>query len=277
MPNLRQFIVLIVFFCLVAPAGKGFFSDVQAAEQASPPKKTNPVSALSLAISTSLISPANPVSSVAPASSVSAASPASPAIKASPASPANPATSVAPVIPASAVSPATPASVASPANPASKVSTRPASALPGQDEFYDPANPDYHKLQKANESLAGFLLDKKQYVNWMDVLRKKLITPRADLAGKTTMEVLDLDILMKNTKAMPYVKFPHNSHTMWLACSNCHEQIFVKKAGANKIDMAKIFRGQYCGVCHDKVSFSMFFSCETCHSVPQAGAKPWWN
>ena len=271
MPNLRQFIVLIVFFCLAAPAGKGFFSDVQAAEQANPPKKTSLVSALSLAISTSLVSPANPVNSAAPASSVS------PAIKASPASPANPATLVAQANPASAVSPATPASVASPASPASKVSTRPANALPGQDEFYDPANPDYPKLQKANESLAGFLLDKKQYVNWMDVLRKKLISPRADLTGKATMEVLDLDIIMKNTKAMPYVKFPHNSHTMWLACSNCHEQIFVRKAGANQIDMAKIFRGQYCGVCHDKVAFSMFFSCETCHSVPQTGAKPWWN
>jgi len=273
MPNLRQLIVLIAFFCLVEAAEKGFFPDVQAAEQASPPKKTSPVSALSLAISTSLVSPANPVNSAAPASSVS---PASPVIIASPASPSNPANSVAPAIPASAISPATPASVASPASPAGKVATRPASALPGQDEFYDPANPDYNKLQKANESLAGFLLDKKQYVNWMDVLRKKLISPRADLTGKTTMEVLDLDIIMKNTKAMPFVKFPHNSHTMWLACSNCHEQIFVKKAGANQIDMNKIFRGQYCGVCHDKVAFSMFFSCETCHSVPQAGVKPWW-
>lgn len=163
------------------------------------------------------------------------------------------------------------------ANPAARFGTRPATAVPNQDEFYDPANPDFSKLQKANESLAGFMLDKKEYVNWMDVLRGKLIAPRADLYGKGTMEVLNLDIIMKNTKMMPYVKFPHNSHTMWLACSNCHDQIFVRKAGANKVDMAKIFRGQYCGVCHDKVAFSMFWSCETCHSVPQAGAKPWWN
>ena len=183
-----------------------------------------------------------------------------------------------PAINASPDSPANPVIAASTASPAGKApATRPATALPGQDEYYDPANPDYHRLQKANESLAGFKLDKKQYVNWMDVLREKLINPRADLTGKATMEVLDLDIIMKNTKAMPYVKFPHKSHTMWLACSNCHDQIFVPKAGANKIDMAKIFRGQYCGVCHDKVAFSMFFSCETCHSVPIAGGKPWWN
>lgn len=178
------------------------------------------------------------------------------------------------VSPASA---ATPSGSMSLLSASGKVATRPAHALPGQDEFYDPANPDYNKLQKANESLAGFTLDKKEYVNWMNVLRAKLISPRADLTGKATMEVLDMDIIMKNTKAMPYVKFPHNSHTMWLACSNCHDQIFVPKAGANKINMAKIFRGQYCGVCHDKVAFSMFFSCETCHSVPQTGTKPWWN
>lgn len=179
--------------------------------------------------------------------------------------------------PASAVS-AVPLLVANPASLAPKpVATRPAKALPGQNEFYDPANPDFIKLQKANESLAGYVLDKKQYVDWMQVLRAKMIAPRADMTGKGTMEVLDLDILMKNTKAMPYVKFPHSSHTMWLACSNCHDQIFVRKAGANKMDMAKIFKGQYCGVCHDRVAFSMFFSCETCHNVPQNGAKAWWK
>lgn len=191
-----------------------------------------------------------------------------------PVSAANPAKVVAP---ASAVS-AVPVLVANPAALAPKpVATRPAKALPGQNEFYDPANPDFNKLQKANESLAGYVLDKKQYVDWMQVLRAKMISPRADLTGKTGMEVLDLDVIMKNTKAMPYVKFPHSSHTMWLSCSNCHDEIFVRKAGANKMDMAKIFRGQFCGVCHDRIAFSMFFSCETCHSVPQAGAKAWWK
>ena len=41
------------------------------------------------------------------------------------------------------------------------------------------------------------------------------------------MQVLKLDIVMRNTAEMPYVTFPHESHTMWLECSNCHDGIFV--------------------------------------------------
>ena len=81
---------------------------------------------------------------------------------------------------------------------------------------------------------------------------------------------------MKNTAEMPHVKFPHDSHTQWLACSNCHDKIFVPKAGANAINMTKIFQGEYCGVCHDRVAFTTMFACERCHSVLQPGAKAWW-
>ena len=237
MPNLRLF-VLIVFCLLGVPAGVSFFAAVHAADQASLVLQASTEISASTAISV------NPANSMGPANSANAE---------------NPASSVAPE------------------NIVRTVATRPPTPQPGQDELYDPSNPDYNKLQKANESLAGFMLDKKQYVNWMDVLRANLISPRADLTGKASMLVMNMDIIMKNTKEMPYVKFPHKSHTMWLACSNCHEQIFLRKAGANKIDMAKIFRGQYCGVCHGKVAFGMFFSCETCHSVPQAGTSAWWN
>lgn len=144
------------------------------------------------------------------------------------------------------------------------------------DEIYDRANPDLHLLQKSKQALANFALDKKSAVDWMTALGSGAIKPRADLGGEGKMQVLDLDIVMKNTKEMPHVKFPHNSHTQWLACSNCHDQIFVPKAGANAVDMTKIFNGQYCGACHDRVAFRTFFSCERCHSVPQAGTKAWW-
>jgi c(7)-type cytochrome triheme protein len=156
------------------------------------------------------------------------------------------------------------------------VQTRSAEAQHDQNKFYDTNNPDYKKLQKANESLAGFPLDKKGYVDWMKALRSGTIKPRASLSDAKPMEVLDLDVILKNTKDMPYVKFPHNSHTMWLACSNCHDKIFVPKAGGNPISMDKIFQGQYCGVCHDRVSFITFFSCERCHSVPHGDVKAWW-
>jgi len=79
-------------------------------------------------------------------------------------------------------------------------------------------------------------------------------------------------VILKNTKEMPWVRFPHSSHTLWLDCSNCHPAPFVAKAGANTIMMADIFRGKYCGMCHDRVAFVTFFSCARCHSVPQPTA-----
>lgn len=147
---------------------------------------------------------------------------------------------------------------------------------PDPNQFYDPASPAYSRLQKSTEAVAGFPLDKKGAVDWMKALRSGAIKPRADLTGTQKMEVLDLDVIMKNTREMPYVQFPHNSHTQWLACSNCHDKIFVAKAGANKIDMTKIFKGEYCGTCHDRVAFLTFFSCERCHSIPQGDTKAWW-
>ena len=44
---------------------------------------------------------------------------------------------------------------------------------------------------------------------------------------------------------MPYVKFPHKSHRMWLPRTNCHDKPFTPKAGANEISMTKILQGQF--------------------------------
>ena len=155
--------------------------------------------------------------------------------------------------------------------------TAPSNAQPRrQSDLYDTTNPDFHILQKTNEALGGLELDKKGAIDWMKALNSGFITPRADLMGTGKMEILDVDIIMRNTKGMPYVKFPHSSHTKWLACSNCHEKIFISKAGSNPVTMTKIFRGQYCGVCHGQVAFISTFSCERCHSVPHSDIKAWW-
>lgn len=139
-----------------------------------------------------------------------------------------------------------------------------------QNRYYDPANPGYFALQKANEALAGFPVDRQGKVDWMKALSTGQIKPLADIHGQTEMQPLDLDVLMTNTKDMPYVRFPHRSHTLWLECSNCHPVPFQPKAGGNAISMAEIFRGRYCGMCHDRVAFVTFFSCERCHAVPHA-------
>ena len=141
-----------------------------------------------------------------------------------------------------------------------------------QNIFYDKGAPSYAMLQKANEALAGFPVDREGQVHWMRALSQGLIKPRADLRGKIPIKVIDSDILMKNTRQMPYVRFPHKAHTQWLACRNCHEAIFVSRKTANTVTMTAIFQGEYCGVCHDKVAFSTF-ACERCHNTPIKGPK----
>jgi c(7)-type cytochrome triheme protein len=150
---------------------------------------------------------------------------------------------------------------------------RPATAVPNQDIFYDPDNPDLHLLQKANQALAGFPLDGKGFVDWMRALREGLIQPRASLKPGSQENILDLDVILRNTKEMPYVRFPHRSHTLWLDCQNCHPDPFVLNGERNRIQMADILRGKFCGKCHDRVAFITWMSCNRCHSVPQNTAE----
>ncbi len=150
-----------------------------------------------------------------------------------------------------------------------------------EDGIRDPANPAITKLQQPAEALSNFPKDRRGEVDWVKTLRQGLINPRKSIdgdeyGGKEVMQEMDLDIMLKNTAQMPWVRFPHRAHTEWLACSNCHSAIFVPQRGANRISMEKILKGEFCGRCHDKVSFSLFV-CERCHSVPHEGSGPaWW-
>lgn len=136
-------------------------------------------------------------------------------------------------------------------------------------EFLDENNPDRQRLQRIEEATRHLPYDANGFPDWMRALKSGLIKPRSNLHGNENMDVLDLDIIMRNTKEMPFVKFPHRSHTEWLTCSNCHPAPFPAKAGGTEIRMINIFRGQYCGKCHDRVAFITFFSCDRCHSQPQ--------
>lgn len=146
-------------------------------------------------------------------------------------------------------------------------------AVSGTD-FHDPANPDLQHLQRYEDAVRALPHDANGFPDWMRALREGVISPRNGLQPGDRMDVLDLDIVMRNTKEMPWVRFPHLSHTLWLACSNCHPEPFEPRTGATRIQMADIFRGRYCGMCHDRVAFVTFFSCVRCHSVPQVTPKP---
>ena len=151
------------------------------------------------------------------------------------------------------------------------------SVPPRDDEYHDTDNNAIVVLQSPTEAMSNFPRDRRKEVDWVKTLDQGLIEPRANLKGGDDMVTMDLDIIMKNTQFMPWVKFPHLQHTKWLACQNCHPKIFIPQENANPISMNKVLRGEYCGVCHDKVSFALFI-CERCHSIPHEGSGPaWWK
>lgn len=140
----------------------------------------------------------------------------------------------------------------------------------------DPANPDHAKLQRPQDAYTALPNDKRGRPDWAQALREGAIQPRSGVTGGPPLPSLDLDVIMKNTAQMPWVRFPHAAHSAWLACGNCHDVLFEPRAGANPTSMARILQGQSCGVCHGKVAFTAMYTCERCHSLPQPGQKPWW-
>ena len=116
--------------------------------------------------------------------------------------------------------------------------------------------------------------DKYGFIDWARAMDEGLIKPRAtirpdDPAPPPPPKVGDV-IIRSKMKFMPDVLFPHEPHTVWLKCENCHPGIFEKKAGATPITMDGIWKGEYCGRCHDKVAFPTR-NCFRCHSVPRGG------
>ena len=61
--------------------------------------------------------------------------------------------------------------------------------------------------------------------------------------------------------------FPHWFHRIRFRCKVCHADLgFEFKAGGNKITMAKIIDGQFCGACHNgEIAWSVE-NCSMCHS-----------
>lgn len=138
-----------------------------------------------------------------------------------------------------------------------------------RDGLHDPASPAISLLQQPAEALSTLPPDAVgNKVRWVKALEEGYITPRTNLFEQTEVKVLDLDVIMPDTGAMPMVRFPHSVHTEWLDCSNCHDRIFARKAGATPVSMFAILQGEYCGRCHGAVSFPLT-ECNRCHSVPR--------
>lgn len=141
------------------------------------------------------------------------------------------------------------------------------------DEYHDPENPAIDLLQNPAEAMRDLPRARTgNYIDWVAALKSGVITPRANVDSDGEMEASDLVVTLKDTRTMPTVTFSHSVHTQWLACSNCHDDLFKRKAGATDIRMADILRGKSCGVCHGKVAFPPDL-CFRCHDGPRPQAQ----
>lgn len=78
------------------------------------------------------------------------------------------------------------------------------------------------------------------------------------------------DVVINNfadAAGMRPVVFPHWFHRVRFRCKVCHADLGFKfKAGGNKITMAKIIDGKFCGACHNgEIAWSVE-NCGMCHS-----------
>lgn len=77
----------------------------------------------------------------------------------------------------------------------------------------------------------------------------------------------DIEFNPSNAKA---VRFSHDKHVQEkeMKCTNCHYHLFQMSKGSYKMDMTKMTKGDFCGLCHNgKKSFDVKdgASCGRCH------------
>ena len=103
--------------------------------------------------------------------------------------------------------------------------------------------------------------------DWVKALSQGVIAPRPGIEPDAADQP-PLPIDVERTppgNPMFRVVFPHAAHTAVLTCTSCHPGIFQMAGGKTPVNMAAIFAGQYCGVCHGKVAFAVPTGCPRCH------------
>jgi len=104
-------------------------------------------------------------------------------------------------------------------------------------------------------------------VDWFQALKAKAIAPRPGIEPRAVAQPI-LPITVERVPkghAIFKVLFPHEAHTTWLGCENCHPALFQMRRGDTPMSMAKIFQGELCGACHGKVAFNIMAGCPRCH------------
>ena len=140
-----------------------------------------------------------------------------------------------------------------------------------KDGVHDPKSPAIGVLQEPRDALAPLAPDTAgNQVRWMEALSRGQIKPRALVESDTQIEVRETEIYLNLKGGTPIVKFPHRQHTLWLDCSNCHDELFRREVGKTGLDMRKMLQGEQCGVCHGAVAFPLT-ECNRCHNTSRVG------
>ena len=108
-------------------------------------------------------------------------------------------------------------------------------------------------------------------VDWEAAELGGLIKPMDFVEGvsirRTAMATQKDFSLPAKLAGMPEIIFSHAKHTTWSGCEGCHPEPFGLRRGGNKLTMAEIFEGRYCGICHVSVAFPTV-DCQRCHTKP---------
>jgi c(7)-type cytochrome triheme protein len=112
--------------------------------------------------------------------------------------------------------------------------------------------------------------DDAGFIDWTRAMREGTLRPLEAIsvkrgAGMQTVRYDEPVVLRPSKTFMPDVIFPHDAHNDWLNCGNCHDGIFKMKKKASGITMKRIWKGDFCGRCHDKVAFPLRH-CFRCHA-----------
>ncbi|MEJ2684948.1 MAG: cytochrome c3 family protein [Candidatus Sulfobium sp.] len=59
--------------------------------------------------------------------------------------------------------------------------------------------------------------------------------------------------------------FSHSVHTAMFACGSCHTGIFKYRKGGSGIRMDDIYKGKFCGKCHNGQTAFPSTDCQKCH------------
>jgi c(7)-type cytochrome triheme protein len=63
------------------------------------------------------------------------------------------------------------------------------------------------------------------------------------------------------------VNFSHERHAKLFSCKDCHPEVFLMKKGSQKMMMEDIYKGKFCGKCHNGKAAFPSTNCNSCHNM----------